>query len=146
MTANDAADTSIVTESEGETEAFAAAFAASLRAGDVVLLRGGLGAGKTCFVRGLARGLDVAPDAVSSPTFTILQEYAGRLPLFHADLYRLAGQEVDDLGLEELSARGVLAIEWAERLPRPIPRATTVVMDDAGDTARRITIRRPGSG
>ena len=89
-----------------------------MSAGDVVLLNGDLGAGKTAFVKGLAEGLGVSGDEVSSPTFTIMQEYrGGRLPLFHVDLYRLDDpREVDDLGLEEIAEAGVLAIEWAEKL------------------------------
>lgn len=92
--------------------------AAQLSAGDVILLYGDLGAGKTAFVRGLAEGLGASRDEVNSPTFTIMQEYRdGRLPLFHVDLYRLDDpREVADLGLEEIAEDGVLAIEWAEKL------------------------------
>ena len=105
--------------SEEETAAVGRTLASTLRAGDVVLLYGDLGAGKTAFAKGLAEGLGVSRDDVSSPTFTIMQEYrGGRLPLFHVDLYRLNDpREVDDLGLEEIAADGVLAIEWAEKLP-----------------------------
>ena len=109
----------IVTHSQSETEAVGRELAARLTAGSVVLLYGELGAGKTALVRGLAEGLGVMPDDVSSPTFTLMQEYrGGRLPLIHVDLYRLDDRrEVDDLGLEELGEGAVLAIEWAEKLP-----------------------------
>ena len=108
--------TEIRSESEAATEAAGERLGALLSAGDVVLLYGDLGAGKTAFVRGLARGVGADPTEVSSPTFTIVQEYAGRLTLYHVDLYRLEEREVDDLGLEELVlGDGVVAIEWAER-------------------------------
>jgi len=108
----------ITTTSESETAAVGRELAATLSAGDVVLMYGDLGAGKTAFVKGLAEGLGVPGDEVSSPTFTIMQEYrGGRLPLFHVDLYRLDDpRELDDLGLEEIAEAGVLAIEWAEKL------------------------------
>jgi tRNA threonylcarbamoyladenosine biosynthesis protein TsaE len=126
------------TASEAETAAVARELAASLDAGAVVLLHGDLGAGKTVFVRGLAEGLGVEPDAVSSPTFTIVQEYrGGRLPLFHVDLYRLDDpREIEDLGLDEIAAGGVLAIEWADKLPRPARDAVVVriALDDDGRT------------
>ena len=110
--------TTITTHSESETSAVGRELAATLSAGAVVLLHGDLGAGKTAFVRGLAEGLGVAPADVSSPTFTLVQEYrGGRLTLFHVDLYRLNDQrEIDDLGLEEIGADAVLTIEWAEKL------------------------------
>jgi tRNA threonylcarbamoyladenosine biosynthesis protein TsaE len=106
------------THSELETAALGRELAAALSAGDVVLLVGDLGAGKTAFVRGLAEGLGVHRDEVSSPTFTLVQEYrGGRLPLFHVDLYRLNNsREIDDLGLDEIADDGVLAVEWAEKL------------------------------
>jgi tRNA threonylcarbamoyladenosine biosynthesis protein TsaE len=109
----------IVTHSQTETEAVGRELAARLTAGSVVLLFGELGAGKTALVRGLAEGLGVTPDEVSSPTFTLMQEYrGGRLPLIHVDLYRLDDpREIDDLGLDELGEGAVLAIEWVEKLP-----------------------------
>src|SRR3982751_4403393 len=108
--------TSIMTRSEEETSAAGEDFAARIHAGDVVLLHGDLGAGKTAFVRGLARGIGASADDVSSPTFTIVQEYRGRVTLYHVDLYRLAPVEVAELGLDEMFAgNGVVAVEWAER-------------------------------
>jgi tRNA threonylcarbamoyladenosine biosynthesis protein TsaE len=132
----------LITHSEAETGAAGRDLASTLVPGSVVLLFGDLGAGKTAFVRGLAEGLGVDPLEVSSPTFTLLQEYrGGRLPLFHADLYRLNdAREVEDLGLDELTADGVLAIEWAEKLPRMPPGALRVRIEDAGDDARRVTL------
>ena len=86
----------------------------------MLLLYGDLGAGKTAFVRGLAQGLGASDEDVSSPTFTLVQEYrGGRLTLFHADLYRLTPAEAADLGLDEIGEDGVLAIEWADRLAAP---------------------------
>jgi tRNA threonylcarbamoyladenosine biosynthesis protein TsaE len=111
---------STTTHSEEETAAVGRDLAAGLNAGSVLLLFGDLGAGKTAFVRGLAEGLGVHRDEVSSPTFTLVQEYrGGRLPLFHVDLYRLNDpREIEELGLEDIAEGGVLAIEWAEKLPR----------------------------
>jgi tRNA threonylcarbamoyladenosine biosynthesis protein TsaE len=113
-----------------------------LSPGDAVLLYGDLGAGKTAFTRGLAEGLGVRPEEVSSPTFTIIQEYrGGRVPLLHVDLYRLADpREIDDLGLDELGAAAVLAIEWADRLPTAIPGARIVRIEHEGDDSRAIRI------
>src|SRR5829696_1827406 len=123
----------ITTSTESETAAVGRELATTLSAGDVVLLSGDLGAGKTAFVKGLAAGLGVATDQVSSPTFTLVQEYrGGRLPLFHVDLYRLEdARELDDLGLDEIAADGVLAIEWAEKLPRPPDGAVHVSIEHA---------------
>ena len=138
--------TTLITRSEAETADAGRQLAPALHAGSVILLLGDLGAGKTAFVRGLAEGLGVSPDAVTSPTFALLQEYRhGRLPLFHADLYRLNDpREVDDLGLEEIAEDGVLAIEWAERLPRP-PRSATIVRITHGEgDVRRVTIEGVG--
>ena len=128
--------------SEDETAAVGRELSRSLAAGDVVLLHGDLGAGKTALVRGLAEGLGVPADDVSSPTFTLVQEYrGGRLPLFHVDLYRLNDpREIDDLGLDEIAEDGVLAIEWAERHPRPPRNAVRVRIEHVGETERRIVI------
>lgn len=107
-----------------------------------MLLYGDLGAGKTAFVRGIAAGLGIDPDAVSSPTFTIVQEYrGGRLALQHVDLYRLSPAEVADLALEDLVEPGnVLAIEWADRLPAPLPGPTIVVRLAHAPEGRRLEI------
>jgi tRNA threonylcarbamoyladenosine biosynthesis protein TsaE len=136
-----------VTTSEKETFELAEKLAQTLRPGTFVLLHGDLGAGKTAFVRGLAAGLGIDPTEVSSPTFVLIQHYRGPVPLTHVDLYRLdSAAAVDDLGLEELAAGGVLAIEWAERLPRPIEGSVNVEIEDAGGNTRRITIsERRGS-
>lgn len=132
--------TAIVTRSESETEATGEAFAATLQAGDIVYLEGPLGAGKTAFVRGMARGLGAPAGDVSSPTFSLLQEYRGRLTLFHADLYRLKANEVEDLGLLDLSAEGVLAVEWAERWLNAPMNASRVVIRKTNDETREIEI------
>jgi len=132
-----------VTRSQDDTERLAATLAATLRGGDVVLLSGPLGAGKTAFVRGLARGLGVDPDEVSSPTFTLVHEYrGGRLRLFHADLYRLGTAAAEDLGLDELGVHtGVLAIEWPDRLGHAFRGAIEVTIDVVDETSRRIAVR-----
>ena len=134
----------MTTRSEAETIAAGREIGATLRAGDIVLLSGDLGAGKTAFARGIAEGLGIEGADVSSPTFTIMQEYrGGRLPLFHVDLYRLNDvREIDDLGLEEIAADGVLAIEWAEKLPRLVRGAIAVRIAHGDGDARSIEITR----
>lgn len=133
------------TQSEEESRQLAAQLALDLRPGTVILLHGDLGAGKTAFVRGLAEGLGVSDDAVSSPTFTLVHEYrGGRLSLHHADLYRLPpGVSLEELGLDEISDAGVLAVEWPERLSRSIPGAVVVRITIAGETAREFAIDAP---
>lgn len=129
----------ILTDSEEATEVAGERLGASLEAGAVVLLYGDLGAGKTAFVRGLARGLGADPADVSSPTFTIVQEYPGRLTLYHVDLFRLEEKEVDDLGLEELVlGDGVVAVEWAERWRGRPDDVVEVRIEHAGEERRRI--------
>ena len=135
----------ILTASEEETVGAGEQLGASLQPGDVVLLTGQLGAGKTAFVRGLARGVGASPDDVSSPTFTLIQEYrGGRATLHHVDLYRLQAAEVADLGLDELvSSGGIVAIEWAERWDERPADAIDVRIEDTGDDRRQIRIERP---
>lgn len=133
----------MTTSGEAETIALAAALAGGFGGGEVVLLTGELGTGKTVFVRGLARGLGADPEEVTSPTFVLLTAYRGRLTLHHADLFRLRGDGDElEIGLEELPGpRGVLAVEWAERLRRaPWPRALRVRLEHAGDDVRRVLI------
>jgi tRNA threonylcarbamoyladenosine biosynthesis protein TsaE len=134
--------TTITTYSETETTDVGRKLASTLEPGTVVLLIGDLGAGKTALVRGLAEGLGIAPEEVSSPTFTLMQEYrGGRVPLIHVDLYRLNDpREIDDLGLEELGLDSVLAIEWAEKLSRPIGDAIDVRIEHGDSDERRLTI------
>jgi tRNA threonylcarbamoyladenosine biosynthesis protein TsaE len=132
------------THNEEETAAAGRELAETLNAGDVVLLSGDLGAGKTAFVRGLAEGLGIDRDEVSSPTFTLIQEYrGGRLVLHHIDLYRLTPREVDDLGLDDLiEAGGVVAIEWPDRWSRPPADAIQITLTATGESSREIVISR----
>ena len=132
------------THSEEETADVARRLASDLRAGDVLLLSGNLGAGKTAFVRGLAAGLGVDPEEVSSPTFTLVHEYrGGRLTLYHADLSRLDSAATEDLGLEELGVRdGVLAIEWPDRLTHAIAGAKQIRIEIVDERTRRIAVAR----
>jgi tRNA threonylcarbamoyladenosine biosynthesis protein TsaE len=132
--------TAHTTRSEAETTAVGRTLGASLSPGDAVLLAGPLGAGKTAFARGLAEGLGADPDAVSSPTFTIVQEYAGRVRMQHVDLYRLSPAEVDDLALEDLWEDSVLVVEWPDRWARRPSDAVTVEIEHAGGDERRIRI------
>jgi tRNA threonylcarbamoyladenosine biosynthesis protein TsaE len=133
----------VTTRSEQETFAIGKTLAETLQPGTFVLLHGELGAGKTAFVRGVAAGLGANPDDVSSPTFVLIQHYKGRMPLTHVDLYRLdSAAAVDDLGLEEMASGGVVAIEWAERLPRSLDGSVTVRIDDLGDDRRQVRIER----
>ena len=134
----------VETSSEAETSAAGERLSSSLRPGDVVLLYGQLGAGKTAFVRGLARGLGAPPEEVSSPTFTLIQEYEGeRGTLYHVDLYRLESREIDDLGLEELiGGEGFVAIEWADRWAGRPDDAWVVRIEETDEEHRAITIEQ----
>ena len=130
--------------SPADTEAFGAAFAAQLHAGDVIAFRGGLGAGKTALTRGIAQGLGI-PGQVTSPTYTIVNEYlGGRLPLFHFDMYRLSSSdELFDIGWEDYLERGgICAVEWSENVADALENA--IVIDiarvDGQEDARRITV------
>ena len=131
-----------LTSSPEQTEAVGEALAAHLHPGDVIAYYGGLGAGKTAFTRGLARGLGVC-EPVTSPTYTIVNEYlSGRMPLFHFDMYRLSSsEELFDIGWEDYLARGgVCAVEWSENVDDALADAICVRIERTGDDSRRITI------
>ena len=131
-----------ITKNEAETEALGASFAAALPGGSVVAMYGDLGAGKTAFVRGMARGMGL--DAhVCSPTFTIVNEYLGTRPLFHFDMYRLSSaDELFDIGWEDYLARGgVCAVEWSENVEGAFEGGEIrVTFEKLSDNERRITI------
>ncbi len=134
-----------VTSSVEDTEALGALLSGALEDGDVIVLAGPLGAGKTRFVAGLARGLR-APARVRSPSFTLLNEYRGDRLLLHLDLYRLEPREVEGLGLEEQIERGVLVAEWGEKLPQAMRRdALTLRFEILSETGRAITARAAGA-
>ena len=133
----------IITHSENETIREGERLGRTLSAGAVVALQGDLGAGKTAFIRGLAAGLGVA-SPVTSPTFTIVNEHPGAIPLFHFDMYRIAGeQELFDIGWDEYIAQGgVCAIEWSERIPDALPSGSiTVKIENLGGDNRQLEIK-----
>ena len=136
----------LTSRSPEQTQAAGEGLAATLEPGAVVALTGELGAGKTCFVQGLTRGLGATTWA-TSPTFVLVNEYRGRLPIHHVDAYRAAGpDEMIGIGLLELiDGAGVTVIEWADKiLPLLPPRTIHVAIDGVGDEPRTITIDRAG--
>ena len=131
-----------LTNSPTETETVGAALAQRLTPGAVIAYRGDLGAGKTAFTRGLARGLGIQ-DPVTSPTYTIVNEYlGGRIPLFHFDMYRLhSADDLFDIGWDDYLERGgVCAVEWSENVEDALEDPITVTIEKLGEDARRITI------
>lgn len=131
-----------ITKSPEETERLGERLGRTLHGGEVIAYLGDLGAGKTAFTRGLARGLDI-PMRVTSPTYTIVNEYTGgRLPLFHFDMYRLgSSDELFDIGWEDYLLRGgVCAVEWSENVRDAMENAVTVAIEKTDDETRRITI------
>ncbi len=132
----------LVSHSPEQTEQIACKLASTLLAGDVVALRGGMGAGKTAFVRGLAKGLAVTGE-VASPTFALVHEHEGRIPLYHFDMYRVT--TMDDLYstgfFDYLDSGAVLAVEWSENIETALPRKRLVVtLTPISDTEREIVI------
>jgi tRNA threonylcarbamoyladenosine biosynthesis protein TsaE len=132
------------TNSPEETYAFGSKFAQRLGVGDCVALIGGLGAGKTALTRGLADGLGLDDTRlVSSPTYVLVQEYIGRTPIFHLDLYRMVdpGAELADLGLGEMIEEGVTIIEWADRAPEALPKNRwEITIAITAESSRRFTV------
>ncbi|UCC80117.1 MAG: tRNA (adenosine(37)-N6)-threonylcarbamoyltransferase complex ATPase subunit type 1 TsaE [Candidatus Zixiibacteriota bacterium] len=130
------------TKSTGETERLGFELAKSLNPDDVVALYGELGSGKTCFVKGVARGLSLS-NPVKSPSFSIINEYPGKIPLFHIDFYRLEkSAEIEDIGwMEYLDSGGIVIIEWAERVKNMLPsKRIDVYFKILGNATRRVEI------
>lgn len=130
------------------TESFGHMIGCHLTGGEVMALKGDLGAGKTVFIRGLASGLDIDPKNVTSPTFTLIHEYHGRLPLIHADLYRLEHhQELANIGFDEyLNSASIVAIEWAERMGEDLPRdRLEIYLEHQKRSGRKATLTSIGS-
>lgn len=134
----------IYTENEEETRSLAAKIGTMLSKGSVIALRGELGAGKTTFSQGLAKGLGVE-EYVDSPTFSILKIYEGRMPLYHMDVYRLEEDNAEELGLEEyLYGDGVSLVEWPSRIASLLPKETIFIEIEALPSGNRaITIHSP---
>lgn len=139
----------VFTSNTEETVALGERLGTLVHPGDFIGMTGDLGSGKTHFVQGFARGLGVAPDTcISSPSYTLLNEYMGRIPLYHFDLYRLDGEvDMRDLGFEEyFYGKGVCVVEWADKLGSALPdEHLMVVLTQTGDTGRRIEFLTRGS-
>lgn len=132
-----------ISNSPLETEAIAAKLAGELKGGEVIAFRGGLGMGKTCFTRGLVKGLEFSGE-VTSPTFALINEYiGGRLPLYHFDMYRISSwDELYSSGFfEYLDEDGVIAAEWSENIENALPESTIyVIIEPIGEESRKITV------
>ncbi len=138
----------VETNSPGETKSLGKKIGPNLKSGDIVALIGELGAGKTCLTQGLALGLGVSPrDYVASPSFVLVKEYRGRLPVYHIDLFRIKNtEELESLGYEEyLYGEGVSIIEWAERAGKLMPpEYLWIELDILGSQRRRISLKASG--
>ncbi|MCK1994888.1 tRNA (adenosine(37)-N6)-threonylcarbamoyltransferase complex ATPase subunit type 1 TsaE [Peribacillus muralis] len=133
-----------ISQNEEETALFAQKLAQRLSSSDVLALEGDLGAGKTAFTKGLAKGLGVSR-TVNSPTFTIIKEYMGRMPLYHMDVYRVSESE-EDLGFDEyFEGDGVTVVEWAHLIKDQLPdEILTIYIYRLGDSSRRIVLEPKG--
>jgi tRNA threonylcarbamoyladenosine biosynthesis protein TsaE len=125
-----------------ETQALGKNLALSLYPGSVIALRGGLGAGKTCLVKGIARGLGIT-ETITSPTYCIVCEYPGPIPLYHIDAYRLnSDEDFENTGAGEYIGKGIVVIEWSERIPHSIPPdAILITIEITGPNERKIHIK-----
>jgi tRNA threonylcarbamoyladenosine biosynthesis protein TsaE len=134
----------LITTNDAETSQFAERLAEFLKPGDVIALEGDLGAGKTTFTKGLAKGLEVKK-TVNSPTFTIIKEYRGRLPLYHMDVYRVA-DAYEDLGFDEyFEGEGVTVVEWAHLIEEQLPaELLTIYLYHQGQHQRKIVLKPKG--
>lgn len=132
----------VITKSAAETQRLGRELARQLRPGDLVCLSGGLGAGKTCLIQGIARGLQVK-DYVNSPTFKIINEYKGKIPVYHFDLYRLDGlTDLHSFGYEEyFYSQGVSLVEWAEKITPFLPKQyLKIELISVGENTRKIIL------
>jgi tRNA threonylcarbamoyladenosine biosynthesis protein TsaE len=136
------ADSTLETSSATETEALGERIGHACQGGEIIALIGPLGAGKTCLTRGLARGLGVSDGSTTSPTFALIHEYLGRLPLVHVDMYRLDAAAAGNLGLEEyLESAAVTVIEWADKIRTQLPSDyLRIELEHRGGDRRRITL------
>ncbi|ULT57295.1 tRNA (adenosine(37)-N6)-threonylcarbamoyltransferase complex ATPase subunit type 1 TsaE [Neobacillus drentensis] len=134
----------LTTSNDSDTSQFAERLATYLQPGDVIALEGDLGAGKTTFTKGLAKGLEVKK-TVNSPTFTIIKEYRGRLPLYHMDVYRVA-DAYEDLGFDEyFEGEGVTVVEWAHLIEEQLPEERlTIFLYHQGQNQRKIVLKPKG--
>ncbi len=134
-----------ITQNPQETIQVAVDLSKNLKQGDVLLLKGDLGSGKTTFVKGLAKGLKAKPKDVNSPTFVLMNVYKGKFPIYHFDLYRLEKpQEIQSLNIDEyLQADGLAIIEWPERLGIAMPEAYAIEFKHKGENQRQICIFSP---
>lgn len=136
-----------ISNSPEETQKFAEEFAATLQGGDVIAFRGDLGAGKTCFTRGLARGLGFS-GTVTSPTFALINEYiGGKLPVFHFDMYRISSwDELYSSGFfEYMEEKGIIVAEWSENIENALPESTVYVeIEKISESKRKITVYKKG--